>query len=209
MIKVMICDDHAIVREGLKQIISKSNNLEVTGEASCGEEVLQKIRSTTYDVVVLDVGMSGIGGIETLKQLKAIKPELPVLILSMYPEERYAIRTLKAGASGYLTKHSAPHELENAIHTIASGNKYITGPVAEKLVTSLNADGQVSPHEKLSDREDQVLLMLAGGKSLTEIAEHMCLSIKTISTYKARIFDKLKITSNAELVRYAIEHDLK
>jgi two-component system, NarL family, invasion response regulator UvrY len=209
MISILICDDHAIVRKGLKQIVEECKDITVAAEAGSGEEVLMLIGKEDFDVVVLDIVMEGIGGIETLKELKHRKPKLPVLVLSMHPEDQYALRVLKAGASGYLTKKSAPDELVNAIRTIASGKKYITATTAEALASCFDVDKQTLPHESLSDREYQVLIALTTGRGITEIAESLGLSVKTISTYKTRIFEKLNTTNTAEMIRYAMEHNLK
>jgi len=208
MIRVLIADDHAIVRVGLKQILSETLDLVVTGEACDGLEVLEKVRTNPYDVVVLDVSMPGLNGIDVLKELKYEKAELPVLILSMHSEEQYAIRLLKAGAAGYLTKDRAPEELVAAIHRVALGRKYVTASLAEKLADSLDEDMAKQPHETLSDREYQVLCQITLGKSMKEIGDELHLSIKTISTYRSRILEKMRMKSNAELIHYVIKNKL-
>jgi len=208
MIKILIADDHAIVREGLKQILSESPDLVVVAEASSGQEVLEKISKNDLDLVVLDIAMPGRGGLDILKEIKTQKPRLPVLMLSMYPEEQYAIRVLKSGASGYLTKESAPSELVMAIRQISQGKKYISPSLAEKLAIDLELSPDKLPHEILSDREYQVMCMIASGKTLKEIADGLSLSIKTISTYRSRILEKMNMKTNAELTHYAIKSNL-
>lgn len=205
---MLICDDHAIVRQGLRQIVEDCNDIMIAGEASSGEEVIRMINKDDSHVIILDITMDGMGGIETLKEIKHQKPELGVLMLSMHPEEQYAIRVLKAGASGYLTKKSAPDELVQAIRTISIGKKYITSSISEKLVSTLNADEAVQPHESLSDREYQVFEHLAKGKTVGQIAENLYLSVKTVSTYKSRILNKMGINNMADMIRYAIEKKL-
>jgi DNA-binding NarL/FixJ family response regulator len=208
MIKILIADDHAIVREGLKQILSESSDLVVVDEASTGQEVLEKINKNDLDLVVLDIAMPGRGGLDILKEIKTQKPRLPVLMLSMYPEEQYAVRVLKSGASGYLTKESAPGELVKAIRQISQGKKYISPTLAEKLAIDLEISPDRLPHETLSDREYQVMCMIASGKTLKEIADELSLSIKTISTYRSRILEKMHMKTNAELTHYAIKNRL-
>jgi DNA-binding NarL/FixJ family response regulator len=208
MMKILIADDHAVVREGLKQILSESSEMVVTAEASTGPEVLEKIGKDDFDLVVLDISMPGRGGLDILKEIKNKKPRLPVLILSMYPEEQYAVRVLKAGASGYMTKESAPHELVKAIQQISKGKKYVSPSLAEKLALDLEITTGRPLHESLSDREYQVMCMIASGKTLKEIAEQLSLSIKTISTYRSRILEKMNMKSNAELTHHAIKNRL-
>jgi DNA-binding NarL/FixJ family response regulator len=208
MIKILIADDHAIVREGLKQILSESPDLVVVAEASSGQEVLEKISKSDLDLVVLDIAMPGRGGLDILKEIKTQRPRLPVLMLSMYPEEQYAIRVLKSGASGYLTKESAPSELVMAIRQISQGKKYISPSLAEKLAIDLEINPDKMPHEILSDREYQVMCMIASGKTLKEIADGLSLSIKTISTYRSRILEKMNMRTNAEVTHYAIKNNL-
>ncbi|ABC76668.1 response regulator [Syntrophus aciditrophicus] len=208
MIKILIADDHTIVREGLKQIVGDVGDMMVADEAGNGQEALQKIREKDYDVVLLDISMPGRSGLEVLKDIRAERPKLPVLILSMHSEEQYAVRALRAGASGYLTKASAPDELIGAIRKVSRGRKYVTASLAEKLALELDADIRKPPHEILSDREYQVMLMLASGKTVTEIAEELCLSVKTISTYRSRILEKMNMKKNAELTLYAVQNHL-
>ncbi|MBW1742830.1 MAG: response regulator transcription factor [Deltaproteobacteria bacterium] len=208
MIRILIADDHAIVREGLKQIVADTPDMVVGGEAADGPQVLELVRKDDWDVVVLDIAMPGRGGVDILKQLKNEKPGLPVLILSMYPEEQYAVRCLRAGASGYLTKESAPDELVTAVQKVVSGGKYVSSLLAERLAFELEIDTEKPLHEALSDREYQVMCMMASGKTVTEIADNLSLSIKTISTYRSRILEKMDMTSSAELMHYAIKHGL-
>jgi len=208
MINILIADDHSIVRAGLKQIIAEIPDMAIVDEASNGNEVLEKIRMNDYSVVVLDIAMPGISGLEALKEIKSERPGLPVLMLSMYPEDQYAIRVLRSGAAGYLTKESAPAELVTAIRTVANGKKYISPSVAERLVFNLDFEGKREPHELLSDREFQVLCMIASGKAVSDIAKELSLSVKTISTYRSRILEKMKFKNNAELTTYAIQNHL-
>ncbi|MDZ7260622.1 MAG: response regulator transcription factor [candidate division KSB1 bacterium] len=208
MIKVLIADDHAIVREGLKRILSETSDMVVADEASTGQEVLDKVWENDYDVVVLDISMPGRSGLDILKQLKSEKPELPVLVLSVHPEEQYAVRVLRAGAAGYLTKESAPDELIAAIRKVSLGRKYVSTSLAEKLAFDLERDAGKPLHETLSDREYQVMCMIAKGKTVKEIAEELSLSVKTISTYRARILEKMNMKTNAQLTHYALQNRL-
>jgi len=208
MKKVLVADDHAVVREGIKQIIAETADMVVAGEAADGWEVLEKARGGDYDVVVLDISMPGKGGIEILKELKRERPGVPVLILSMHPEEQYALRAIRAGASGYVTKESAPDELVAAIRKVLRGSKYITSALAERLVLDIEVGSEESLHQKLSDRELQVLCLLAEGKTVNKIGRELYLSAKTISTYRSRILQKMGMKRNAELIRYAIKHGL-
>jgi two-component system invasion response regulator UvrY len=206
--KILIADDHTIFREGLKHILTEYPDMIVADEARNGREVLDKIWNNNYDMVLLDISMPGMTGLEALKQLKNDRPKLPVLVLSMHPEEQYAVRALRAGASGYLTKESAPDELMTAIRKISQGRKYITSSLAERLALEMEADSEKPLHDVLSDREYQVLRMIAEGKTVKHIAEELSLSIKTVSTYRSRIMEKMKMTTNAELMHYAIKHHL-
>lgn len=208
MIRVLVADDHPIVREGVKQILSETDDISVAREASTGQEAIDILQKEDFDIVLLDISMPGRDGLETLRDLKSIRPRTPVLILSIYPEEHYAIRVLRAGASGYLAKASAPDDLISAIRRVASGGKYISPVVAERLTYELDRDSRKPPHEMLSDREYQVMKLLVCGKSVKEIAADLCLSIKTVSTYRCRIFEKLGITNNAALVLYAVRNKL-
>lgn len=207
-IHVLIADDHAIVRQGLKQILSDTEDLLVTGEADDGVEALNLARQQPWDVFLLDVSMPNRNGIDTLKQLKKEFPRLPVLILSMHPEEQYAVRALKAGASGYLTKQSAPELLVTAIRQVASGKKYLSPAVAQQLAEAISDNSDKSPHERITDREYQVLVMIAAGKTLTQVAEQLNLGVATVSTYRARLLEKMGLKSTAELIRYGLEHGL-
>jgi DNA-binding NarL/FixJ family response regulator len=208
-IRVLIADDHAIVRQGFKQIFSETEDLVVAGEADDGAEALQLARQQEWDVFLLDVTMPNRNGIDTLKQLKKEFPKLPVLILSMHPEEQYAVRAIKSGASGYLTKQSAPELLVTAIRQVARGKKYVSPAVAEQLANALVAgDGEKPPHELLTDREYQVFRLIAAGKPLTQIADELNLAVATISTFRTRIIEKTGLKSNAEMIRYGIEHGL-
>jgi DNA-binding NarL/FixJ family response regulator len=207
-IHVLIADDHAIVRQGLKQILSETEDMLVTGEADDGAEALALARQQPWDVFLLDVSMPNRNGIDTLKQLKKEFPRLPVLILSMHPEEQYAVRALKAGASGYLTKQSAPEQLVNAIRQVASGKKYLSPAVAQQLADAISENTEKSPHERITDREYQVLKLIAAGKTLTQIAESLNLGVATVSTYRARLLEKMGLRSTAELIRYGLEHGL-
>jgi len=208
VIRILIADDHTVVREGLKQIISETHDMTVADEAVDGHEVLNKALRDDYDVVVLDITMPGINGLDVLKQIKAQKPKLPILVLSMHPEEQYALRVLKAGASGYLTKESASEELVQAIKAASAGRKYITPSLGEKLAYFLGTDAEQLPHELLSDREYQVMCMITSGKTLKEISERLFLSPKTVSIYRARILEKMKMKSNTEIISYALQHNL-
>jgi len=208
MIKILVADDRAIVREGLKQILQETPDIVVADEARNGEEVMAKAGAKDFDLVLLDISLPGRSGLDILKQLKCQKPELPILILSMHPEEQYAVRSLRAGASGYLTKESAPSELIKAIKRVAQGKKYITSSLAEKLAFEVGANSEKPIHEALSDREYQVLCMLASARTVSEIAKALSLSIKTISTHRSRILKKMGMKNNAQLIHYAIRHNL-
>jgi DNA-binding NarL/FixJ family response regulator len=208
MIKILIADDHTIFREGLKHILTEYSDLIVTDEARNGQEVLEKVWNNEYDMVLLDISMPGMNGLEVLKRLKKEKPKLSVLVLSMHPEEQYAVRALKSGASGYLTKESATDELITAIRKISQGRKYITSSLAERLAFALETDAEKPPHETLSDREYQVLLMIASGKTITQIAKELFLSVKTVSSHRSHILEKMEMKTNAELTHYVIKHNL-
>lgn len=208
MIKILVVDDHAIVREGLKQILAENPDMEVAGEAADGDQALAHVRSGRYDIVLLDIAMPGTSGLETLKRLKSEHADLPVLMLSMYPEEQFAVRTLRAGASGYLTKASAPEELVTAIRKVCKGGKYVTASLAERLAFDLETDRDRPPHERLSDREYQVMTLIASGKTVGEIAEELRLSVKTVSTNRSRALLKMGMRTNAELTYYAIKQGL-
>ena len=208
MIKICVVDDHAVVREGLKRIIAENPGMAVTAEAGDGHEALKVIQTEPCDVVLLDLTMPNRNGLDVLKQLHSESPRLPVLVLSMHSEDQYAVRVLRAGAAGYLTKESAPAKLVQAIRKVVRGGKYVSPTLAEKLVYDLDSKSSKAPHEVLSDREYQVLCMIASGKTVTMIAEELALSVKTISTYRVRILEKLNMKNNAELTRYAIKEGL-
>ncbi len=209
MITVLIADDHAIVRQGLKQVIAEASDMTVGGEATNGFEVLEQIRNKIYDMAVLDMSMPGRSGIELIKLVKAEKPKLPILVLTMHSEDQYAVRALRAGAAGYLTKESAPEQLVNAIRKVAAGGVYVSQSVAEKLAHDIMPQsGETLPHKQLSDREFEVFQMIAAGSTVGDIAEKLSLSVKTISTHKTRILQKMDLASQADLIRYAIKHDL-
>ncbi|HSD39997.1 MAG TPA: response regulator transcription factor [Rhodocyclaceae bacterium] len=207
-IRVLIADDHAIIRQGLKQILSDTEDLEVVAEADGGVTALQVLRATQCDVVLMDVSMPDRNGIDTLKLVRKEFPRLPVLILSMHPEEQYAVRALRAGAAGYLSKQGAPEQLVTAIRQVAAGKKYVSAAVAEELANAIGEDVERPPHEKLSDREYQTLCMISSGKTLTQIAEQLNLSVKTVSVYRARLLEKMKLRNNAELTHYGLKHGL-
>jgi DNA-binding NarL/FixJ family response regulator len=208
MVRILIADDHPIVREGLKQILRQTPDLEIADEARDGEEAIQKVGNQDYDLVLLDISLPGRSGLDILKQLKCLKPDLSILVLSMHPEEQYAIRAIRAGASGYLTKESASAELIKAIRQVASGRRYITPSLAEKLASQIELDARKTLHEGLSDREYQVFCMIASGKTVKEIAAVLSLSVKTISTHRTRILKKMDMKNNAQLTHYAIKHGL-
>jgi two-component system, NarL family, invasion response regulator UvrY len=209
MTRILIADDHAIVRAGLKQIIAEAEDLTVAGEATNGQDVLDLIEKEPFDVIVLDLSMPGRGGMDTLKQLKALHASVPVLVLSMHSEQGYAMRALKSGAAGYLTKESAPDELVNALRRVASGRKYITESLAEEMARSLERpqDDDV-PHKNLSDREFQVMCLIASGLTVSEIAIQLTLSVKTVSTYRERILEKMQMKTNSELTHYVLTNHL-
>ncbi|HME46431.1 MAG TPA: response regulator transcription factor [Syntrophorhabdales bacterium] len=206
MLKILVVDDHPVVRRGLKQILTEEPDIELVGEAETSGEVLDLIHTHDWDAVVLDITMPGRGGLDILKELKREHPRLPVLILSVHPEDQYAVRVLKEGAAGYMNKECAPEELTGALRKIIRGGKYVSLALAEKLAFML--ESQAPLHDSLSTREYQVMLMLASGKTLSQIAEEMSLSIKTIATYRARILEKMNMKNNAEMIHYAIKHNL-
>ncbi|MEO5967404.1 MAG: response regulator transcription factor [Ferruginibacter sp.] len=208
MIRILIADDHSVVRKGLRQILMEgfpASEIEEVGDA---EEMISKVIQSSWDVIISDLSMPGRSGLEALQQIKQINPKIPVLILSIHPEEQYAIRVLKAGASGYLSKDMAPDELVKAVEKVMLGKKYITASIAEKLASMFDQDGDKKAHENLSDREFIVLKMLAKGKTVSEIAENLFLSVTTVSTYRARIMTKMNLKNNADLTLYCIENKL-
>ena len=208
MLRILIADDHPLFRRGLKQIITEASDMVVADEAADGREALSKAATGDYDVLLLDITMPFKNGVDVLSQLKNERPTLPVLMLSMHPEEQYAVRALRAGASGYLTKESAPEELVAAIRKVSTGGKYVSASLAEHLACIVQNDGDALPHETLSQREYQVMCMIASGQTVSEAARELSLSVKTISTYRARILEKLHMKNNAELIRYATMNEL-
>lgn len=208
MIRVLVADDHAVVREGLKQIVNDHADMAVVGEAATGHEVLAFARANECDLVLLDLAMPGRDGLDTLKELKVWRPRLPVLVLSVYPEEQYAVRLLRAGAAGSLTKESAPEQLVAATRKVSAGGRYVSESLGEHLADLLGTDADRPPHESLSDREYRVMLLLASGKRTAEVADLLCLSVKTVSTYRARALQKMRMRSNAEFSFYAIKQGL-
>ena len=206
--KILIADDHPVVRRGLRQIMTDEIESVEVGEAGDGREVLEQLKRTDWDVVLLDVSMPGASGLEVLRILKEDHPSLPVLVLSMHPEDQYAVRAFRAGASGYLTKGSATEELVNAVRKVTSGGRYVSPTLAESLAQHLYAEAERSGHAGLSDREHQVLLLIGSGKTVGEIAQEMSLSVKTISTYRTRLLEKMGMRNNAELMQYAIRQGL-
>lgn len=206
--RILIADDHALLRQGIKLILTEEWERATFGEARDAAELLKLFRAENWDVVLLDLSMPGRGGLDVLLDLHHEKPQIPVLVLSAYPEDQYAIRVLKAGAAGFMNKESAPDELIKAIAKVRVGGKYVSDSLAEKFASQLGKSAHQLPHEALSNREYQVLCLIAAGKTPTQIAEELILSIKTISTFRARILDKMNMTSNAQLTRYAISHQL-
>jgi DNA-binding NarL/FixJ family response regulator len=209
MIRIVMADDHAIVREGLKRIVGSAEGLEVVGEAGDGTEVMRIVRELEFDVLVLDLSMPGRSGMELIKLVKAEKPRLRILVLSMHQESQYAVRAIKSGANGYLTKESAPAQLEQAIRKVAGGGAFISAEVAEQLALgAMPGAAAAAPHELLSAREFEVFQSLLGGVSVTEIAARLNLSVKTVSTHKANLMHKMGLANPTELIRYAIKHGL-
>jgi DNA-binding NarL/FixJ family response regulator len=208
MINIVIVDDHAILRRGLTQIIEENKDMKVVGEAETSAQAMRLLRELPCDVMVLDITLPDRNGIETLKLVRKEHPKLQVLMLSMHPENQYALRALKAGAAGYLTKQSAAAQLVSAIRQINGGRKYVTPAVAEELANSIDQDSERPPHELLSMREYQTMCMIASGKSLTEMAQQMSLSVKTVSVYRARVLEKMRLKNNAEITHYAIKNEL-
>ena len=207
-IEILIADDHAIVRSGLKQILEETPDIVVAGEAANGREVLEKLRGRRWDVLVLDITMPGRSGLDILKDIRQINPSLPVLVLSMHAEEQFATRMIKAGAAGYLNKESAPEELVKAIRKVYGGGRYVSAAQAERMVAELAGDTSKMPHERLSDREYEILCLFASGKTATQVAQQLSISVKTVSTYRSRILDKMQMSTNAELTHYAIKNGL-
>lgn len=208
IIRVFIADDHFVVRQGLKHIISQNPDMEVVGEAENGNQVLERLRDLEADVVLMDIEMPGKNGWEVMLQLKSMRPELGVLILSIFPEDHYGLRLIKAGAAGYLAKSSAPDQFAQAIRKVAAGGKFVSSSLAEKVIEELDRDSDKLPHEYLSEREFQVFCMIAGGKKMKEIADELSVSITTISTHRANIMEKMGMKNNAELIHYALKNGI-
>ncbi len=208
MTRIVMADDHAIVREGLKRIVGEAGDLQVVGEAADGHEVMRLVLDTEFDVLVLDLSMPGRSGMELIKLVHAERPRLRILVLSMHQELQYAVRAIKAGASGYLTKESAPSQLVQAIRKIAGGGAWVSAEVAEQLALGAMPGGETAPHEKLSDREFEVFRLLAAGVSPTDIASRLNLSVKTVSTHKANLMQKMGLANPSDLIRYALKHGL-
>jgi DNA-binding NarL/FixJ family response regulator len=208
VISILIADDHAILRRGLKEILADELEGARLDEAGNAQEVLAQLQSRTWDLVILDITMPGRSGLDLLRDLQQLRPKLPVLVLSMHPENQYAKRVLRAGAAGYMNKETAPKELVKAVRKVLAGGRYVSAELAEKLAADLSADAARLPHERLSDREFEVLRMIASGKTASQIAEELHLSVTTVSTYRARILEKMGMTNNAELMRYALDNRL-
>ncbi len=208
MINIFIADDHPLVRKGIKEILEEEIDLKVIGEAAYPHEVLEGIKRTNPDILVTDLSMPGRSGVDLISDLKQLFPSLPVLVLTMHPEERFAVRVLKAGAFGYLTKDTKPEEIVKAVRQICNGRKYITPSIAETLVTEINRDFNKPPHEALSNREFQIMRLISSGIKVSEIAEKLSLSIRTVNTYRSRILKKMNMKTNSELILYAVENHL-
>ena len=208
MIQVIIADDHPVLRRGIKDILEEQADIEVAAEAGNGQELLQELAQASCDVVLLDINMPGRDGLDTLSEIRRVHPKLPVLILSVYPEDQFGPRVLKSGAAGYMNKEAACNQLVTAVRKVCAGGKYISPRLAEKIASDLAADNILPPHERLSDREYQVMCLIASGKTVGEIARDLCLSLKTISTHRARILEKMEMKTNAQLTYYAIHNDL-
>lgn len=208
MIDLLVIDDHNIFRAGLKRLVSDEKDIRVVDEASDAATALGKIRAGRFDVIVLDINMGGRSGLDLLESIRADQPNLPVIMLSMYPEEQYAVLALRAGANAYLSKDVDTQELMEAIRKVSGGGRFVTARSAARVLMQMDSPGNASPHEKLSPRELQIMLKMIGGVSLTEIGVQMCISVKTVGTYRTRILEKLGLSSNAELVQYAMRHRL-
>ncbi len=208
MTKVLIADDHPLFRRGLKDILQTQADIELVGEADTGHKALEMARKQRWDVLVLDITLPGLGGIEILNILRKEQPKLPILILTAHPENQYAVRVLRAGAAGYMTKETAPQELIRGLRKILKGAKYVSETLAEKLVSDLGAQNQKKPHDLLSDREYEIMRMIAAGKPLGKIASELALSPRTVSTYRTRVLEKMQMKTNTDLIRYALENKL-
>jgi DNA-binding NarL/FixJ family response regulator len=208
MIKVMVADDHAIVRRGLRQILAETTDIVLAGEASTPQEIIQKVRDERWDVVVLDINLPGGNGLELLAEIRRERPGLPVLILTVYSEEQYAVRAIRAGAAGFLTKESAPDKLIEAVRKVAGGGRYVSSELAETLASLLAGESPGPLHERLSDREFEVMKMFAAGKTVSQIALELALSVKTVSTHRTRLLKKMGMKTNAELMHYAVRNHL-
>jgi DNA-binding NarL/FixJ family response regulator len=208
MIKVLVCDDHVVVRRGLRQILAETPDIMVGGEAGTAADVLRLVRQESWSVVVLDINFPGASGMDLLSQIHKERPSLPVLVLTVYSEEQYAVRAIKAGAAGFLTKESAPEKLIEAVRKVASGGRYVSTELAEALASLLAGEGQGMPHERLSDREFEVMKMLASGRTVSQVAQDLALSVKTVSTHRTRILKKMNMKTNAELTHYAVRNGL-
>jgi two-component system, NarL family, invasion response regulator UvrY len=208
VIRLLVADDHGLIRRGIAQIVAESGDIIVAGEASTGEEALELARTGDFDVVILDIAMPGRGGLDVIRDIRAANRRIKVIILSMHSEEQYAVRSLRDGASAYLTKTSADSELVTAIHTVAAGRRYITTEVADRLAYYVESESELPPHERLARREYQVFLLIGAGKTVGEIAGELSLSVKTVSTYRSRILAKTGLKTNAQLIKYAVDHDL-
>lgn len=206
--RILLTDDHVVVRQGLKLILADHFKKAVFGEARNAQEALARIAREKWDVAVLDITMPGRSGLEVLKEMKRLRPKMPVLVLSMHPEDQFAVRMLKTGAAGYLTKESAAEELVGAIKKVVAGGRYISPSLAERMAAYLDIDVHKAPHERLSDREFLILRMIASGKAVGQIGRELCLSVKTISTYRARVLEKMDLKNNAELTHYAVQNGL-
>ncbi len=208
MIRILVVDDHPVVRQGIMRIIEETSDMKVTGEAEDGIVALKKIKEEAFDLVLLDISMPGRDGLEIIREMKNLRPDLPVLILTMHPEKYYGLRMLQAGASGYLTKQNAPFDLIEAIRKVTQGGKYISNALANLLVSSKSTDSGKPAHEKLSDREYQIMYMIAAGEKIKNIAEELCISVKTIHVHRRHILEKMGMASDAEIIHYAIQNGL-
>jgi DNA-binding NarL/FixJ family response regulator len=208
MIRVLVADDHTIVRRGLKEVLSESSEIVVAGEAGNAQEVLDKVRNGHWDAVILDINLPGCQGLDLLAEIRRERKDLPVLILTVYPEDQYAVRALRLGASGYLTKSSAPEQLVEAVRKIARGGRYVSPALADLLAVAVGPGSALAPHESLSEREFQTLRLIASGRTVSQIADSLHLSVKTVSTYRARVLEKMGMSTNAELTHYAVKNHL-